>query len=220
MRHQWQPTKFPLFQYIQAQKPSAESLAYNIFGSISDNSLWINLSFVTVLSPLWLSTTPFLLGTGLDLFSVGSNSIGITVYGLWNPLSSSAPSHKKCRARGHHLKYYLVQFSTTRGTTRYYYYPGSNLNFHSRASLRHTLRLELSWAGPMFGNVSSPSNLSLPILVKSHQPGLSLICFIISTSSQGPENSKSFCAPRCNLSHPSSLEFAAPWQICNLRLLA
>ena len=88
--------------------------------------------------------------------------------------------------------------------------PGSNLNFHSRLALRHTLRLELSWAGPMFGNVSSPSNLSLPILVKSHQPGLSLICFIISTSSQGPENSKSFCAPRCNLSHPSSLEFAAP----------
>ena len=123
--------------------------------------------------------------------------------------SSSVPSRKKCRARGHHPKYYLVHFSTTRGTTRYY--TGcSNLNFHSRASLRHTLRLELSWAGPMFGNVSSPSNLSLPILVKSPQLGLSLIFFIISTSSQGPENSKSFCAPRCNLSHPPSLEFAAP----------
>ena len=78
---------------------------------------------------------------------------------------------------------------TTRGTTRYY--TGcSNLNFHSRASLRHTLRLELSWAGPMFGNVSSPSNLSLPILVKSPQLGLSLICFIISTSSQGPKIAK------------------------------
>ena len=33
-------------------------LVYNILGSILDNSFWINLPFVTVLSPLSFSTTP------------------------------------------------------------------------------------------------------------------------------------------------------------------
>ena len=138
-----------------------------------------------------------------SLFPVGSNSIGITVYGI-SPLHQRQVIKNVAPEVTHWYNLVL------QGTTRYYYNRGSNLNFHSRPALRHTLRLELSWAGPMFGNVSSPSNLSLPILVKSPQLGLSLICFIISTSSQGPENSKSFCAPRCNLSHPSSLEFAAP----------
>ena len=164
-------------------------LVYNILGSILDNSFWINLPFVTILSVASVVFNNTRRGTKACTVSFQLEVILLESLYIWNPPSSSAPSRKKCRARGHHPKYYLVHFSTTRGTTRYY--TGcSNLNFHSRASLRHTLRLELSWAGPMFGNVSSPSNLSLPILVKSPQLGLSLICFIISTSSQGPKIAK------------------------------
>ena len=55
---------------------STLDLDYNIFGSISDNSLWINLSFVTILSPLsWYEDMH-------SLIPVGSNSIGITVNGI------------------------------------------------------------------------------------------------------------------------------------------
>ena len=96
-----------------------------------------------------------------SLFPVGSNSIEITVYGI-------PPLHQRQVIKN------VAPEVTILSTTWYnlvqleelprYYYPSCNLNFHSRPALRHTLRLELIWADPMFGNVSSPSNLSLPIL--------------------------------------------------------